>query len=836
MNRIILFNFILAAIFILLAVPKAQSQPITQTIKGTVYDIQTREPLIGATVVIRDSEPLMGASTDAGGHFLISRVPLGRHSLQVNYIGYEPVIIPEVMATSGREVVVDIGLRQSISEMGEVVITPEIRKNKPLNAMATVSSRSFSVEETRRYAGGMDDPARLVSAYAGVAVGNVQDNAIIVRGNSPKGISWRVEGVEIPTPHHLPGGNVTGGGAVTIFSSQMLANSDFHTSAFPAEFGNALAGVFDMNLRTGNSTVHQHTFQAGTLGLDIASEGPVVSGSNASYLFNYRYSTLGLLTDLNVIPTDQQFRYQDLSFKFNLPTRKAGTFSLWGLGGIDKALQPLETNPLVWENDWDRVSFDWGFEMGAIGLSHRLLTGKRTYINTTLAATGIRNQMETIRQDDDLVAHDDLTAIDNSGKLSIGSYISHTFSPRVTTQTGMTVKRLQYNLAISSTIDSDPSSYRDVVDERGNSHEVEFYTQWRWDLAHNLVLNTGVNSGYFALNNAFWVDPRIALRLDLTGSHSVSLGYGKHSQREELKVYLVRAEANRAAALANPDIHSNFDALANPDIHPKPSALSNADIHPSPSALANADIHPNSSTLPNTDLRLSGAHHFVLAYDWQISDNMRLKIEPYAQFLFDAPGIADSSFSMINYKQDWAFSDVLVNNSIGRNVGLDVTFERFLHKGYYFLVTGSVFSSRYKGGDGEWRNTRFNKSYVANALVGREFALKDSRTILGVNTRINVVGGERVSPVLTEKSREHELVFFDESRAFSNQLPSTVYADLSVTWRMNRPGYSSIWAVQVKNLLGRAMPEGYNYSYKTENVELDKSVVVVPSISYTIEF
>ncbi|MBP3193528.1 TonB-dependent receptor [Natronogracilivirga saccharolytica] len=835
MNRIQLFNFLLAAILMLFIVPKSNSQPvaqstqtqttpITQTIKGNVYDAQTMEPLIGATVIIRDSEPLLGASTDARGNFHISRVPLGRHSLQVNYIGYEPVIIPEVMATSGREVVVDIGLRQSISELGEVIITPEIVKNKPLNSMATVSSRSFSVEETRRYAGGMDDPARLVSAYAGVAVGNVQNNAIIVRGNSPKGISWRVEGVEIPTPHHFAGGNVAGGGIVTLFSSQMLDNSDFHTSAFPAEYGNALAGVFDMNLRTGNSTVHQHTFQAGTMGLDIASEGPVVPGSSASYLFNYRYSTLGLLTDLNLIPTDQEFRYQDLSFKFNMPTRNAGTFSLWGVGGIDKAFEPLQTDPQMWDNDWDRVSFDWGIEMGAVGLSHRILTGKRTYVNTTLAATGIRNRMETVRQDDDLVAHDDLSAIDNSGNLSIGSYISHTFSPRFTTQTGLTVKRLQYNLDINSTLESDPSTYRNLVDERDHSHVVEFYTQSRWSLSQNLLLNAGVNTGYFALNEAFWVDPRIALRLNLSGSHSVSLGYGRHSQREELKVYLVRAEANRSDALADTDIHSNSSALADTDIHSNPSAL------------ANADIQLNSSTLPNVDLRLSGAHHFVLAWDWQVSDNMRLKIEPYAQFLFDAPGIADSSFSMINYQQDWAFSDVLENNSIGRNVGLDVTFERFLHRGYYFLVTGSVFSSRYKGGDGVWRNTRFNKGYVANALVGREFAFRDSRRILGVNTRLNFIGGERVSPVLEEKSRERELVFFDETRAFSNQLASTVYADLSVTWRMNRPGYSSIWALQVKNMLGRATAEGYNYNYKTESVELDKSVIVVPSISYKIEF
>jgi hypothetical protein len=788
MKRNIFFNHILAAVLMFMIAPGAYAQTVSQTVKGNVFDIQTKETLIGATVIILGSEPLMGTSTDIDGNFNLSRVPLGRHSIRVNYIGYEPVIIPEVLVTSGREAVVNIGLRRSISELDEVTVTPEIMKNKPLNSMATVGSRSFSVEETRRYAGGLDDPARLVSAYAGVTVGNIQDNAIIVRGNSPKGISWRVEGVEIPAPHHLAGGNVAGGGLVTLFSSQMLANSDFHTSAFPAEYGNALAGVFDMNLRTGNSQKHERTFQAGTMGLDVASEGPMPFGNNASYLFNYRYSTLGLLTDVNVIPSDQQIRYQDLSFKFNLPTKKAGTFSLWGIGGIDKALQPLETDPDVWENDWDRVTFDWGIQMGAVGLTHRMLTGRRTYINTTLAATGIRNRMETERQDDDLVPHADLVAIDNSGKLSFGSYISHTFSPRFSTQTGITLKRLQYNLDINSTIDSDPSTYRNVVLDEGYSYATEFYTQLSYNLSQNLVVNTGVNGGYFDLNNSLSIDPRVAFSLDLNNGHSLSIGYGKHSQMEDLKIYMVRSEEN------------------------------------------------GNISFPNKDLGLSKAHHFVLAYDWQINNNLRFKLEPYVQFLYDAPGIADSSYSMINYKQDWAFGDALENNSTGRNIGVDVTFERFLNKGYYFLITGSVFSSRYKADDGIWRNTRYNKNFVANALVGREFAFRDNQRILGVNTRFNVVGGERVSPVLTEKSMERELVFFDEVQAFKNQLPSTIYADLSVTYRVNRSRHSSIWALQVKNLLGAATAEGYNYNYKTQSVTLDKSVVVIPSISYTIEF
>ena len=788
MKPFLFIPFFMFPLYLLFALQPVEAQNITQTIKGNIYDIQTKETLIGASVIIQNSNPLIGASTDLNGNFTLLRAPLGRHSIQVNYIGYDPVIIPEVLVTSAREVVLNIGLRQTIYEMDVLTVTPETIKSKPLNTMATVSSRSFSVEETRRYAGGLDDPARLVSAFAGVAVGNVQDNAIIIRGNSPKGVSWRIEGVEIPSPHHMAGGNVAGGGIVTMFSSQMLANSDFHTSAFPAEYGNALAGVFDMNLRNGNSDRYEHTFQAGTLGLDFASEGPLSSSSKASYLFNYRYSTLGLLTDFNVIPTDQQIRYQDLSFKFNIPTKKAGTFSFWGMGGIDRMRQPLETDPTIWENDWDRVTFDWNIQMGATGISHRLLTGRRTYINTTIAATGIRNSMDTKRQDDTLIPHPDLVAKDNSGKLSIGSYISHTFNPRLSTQTGITLKRLSYNLDMNSTIDSAPETFRNIVNENGYSYATEFYTQASYNLTQNLVLNAGVNTSYFALNNAYSIDPRVALRWDVNNNHSISLGYGKHSQMEELKIYLVKKEENGVV------------------------------------------------TTPNKNLGLSQAHHFVLAYDWQMNDNLRLKVEPYVQLLYNAPGIADSSYSMINYKQDWAFSNALENNSIGRNVGVDVTFERFLNKGYYFLITGSVFSSRYKADDGIWRDTRYNKGFVANALIGREFSFSDNRKVLGINTRVNIAGGERVSPVLHEKSAERQLVFFDETRAFENQLPTSIYLDLTMTYRANRARYSSVWAFQVKNILAQSMAEGYNYNYKTQSVTLDKSVVIIPSISYKIEF
>lgn len=777
--------FSLTVLLLLSFAQPSNARQLQQTIKGNVYDIETQTPLTGATVVILDSNPIYGTTTDLEGNFVMSKIALGRQSLKVSYMGYEPAVIPNVMVTSGKEVVLNVGLKQSISEMEGVTVSASIRKDIPLNSMATNSARSFTVEETRRYAGGLDDPARMVSAFAGVTTGNIQDNAIIVRGNSPKGISWRLEGVEIPTPHHFPAGNVAGGGIVTVFSSQMLANSDFFTSAFPAEYGNATAGVFDMKLRNGNFDKREHTFQAGVLGIDLSSEGPLANGSNASYLFNYRYSTFGLLTDINVIPTNQALRYQDLSFKFNFPTKKAGVFSLWGIGGMDSMTQPEETNPELWETDWDRVTFDWDVQMGAMGLSHRFIIGRKTYIGSIIAATGLKNKNVTFRLDDDLELRPDLHASDNSGKVSFGSYINHKFSPRHTNKTGANYKILLYTLDINSTQENRPETFRNNVDENGSSNAVEFYSQSKYDLSESVTLNAGVNASYFGVNKEWSVDPRFGLRWGINNRHALSVGYGKHSQMEDLKIYF---------------------------------------------------INPEPSVQPNKNLELSQAHHLVLGYDWKITGNHRLMVEAYYQRINDAPGIADSSYSLINFKQDWFFNSILENNSSGKNAGIDVTFERFLNKNYYYLITGSLFNSRYKGDDGVWRDTRFNKGFVVNGLFGKEFFFQENNKVLGLNSRFTYVGGERYSPLLIEESREEKREIFDETRAFEEQLPSTFTVDFTVTYRNNHRNYSGVWALQVKNLLGANMYHGRYYNLRDDEFQMDKEVVIVPSLSYKVEF
>jgi len=321
----------IALLIIIAAIKSACLSQAVQTIKGVIVDKESQIPLPGVNIIIEGTSPLIGTITSEKGYYSIPDIPIGTYTVTASYIGYEKSINQHILIGAGKQVVLNIALNENSTLLHEVKVKPKrTAKNETVNSMSIISGRRFSVEDTRRYAGGLADPARMVSAFAGVSAGNMQDNAIIVRGNNPKYIGWHLEGVEIPNPNHFSSINVIGGGFVTIFSNQLLANSDFFTGAFPAEYGNVLSGVFDMRLRNGNRDKREYTIQAGLMGLDFAAEGPFIKGKDASYLVNYRYSTIALIQDVGLTTLDGVLKYQDATFKIDLPTRKFGKFSFFG--------------------------------------------------------------------------------------------------------------------------------------------------------------------------------------------------------------------------------------------------------------------------------------------------------------------------------------------------------------------------------------------------------------------------------------------------------------------------------------------------------------------------
>lgn len=752
-----------------------------QTIRGMVVDGDSKYPIPYATVRLSDKEG-MGTTTDSLGRFTIPQVPVGRHTVEAAFMGYEPGIFREILVTSAKEVYLEIPLKESVNELSEVVVRARTNKEEAMNKMATTGARMLSVEEASRYAGGFDDPARLVSAFAGVAP-SVSSNGISIHGNAPHLLQWRLEDVEIPNPNHFADIATLGGGILSSLSSQVLGNSDFFTGAFPAEYGNAVSGVFDMKLRNGNNQKNENTIQVGIMGIDVASEGPLSKKHKASYIFNYRYSTTGLL-NLDGGTMD----YQDLNFKLNFPTKMAGTFSVWGTSLIDKFKSDMERNPEKWEYLGDRSESRDKQYMAAGGISHRYFFNSDASLKTTVAATYSQLDGGASMFNHALESTPYMDLESRHTNLILTSTFNRKFSNRFTNKTGFTYTAMFYdmNLAIAP---YEAQLLETVSKGDGNTSLISAYNSSSVGLSDRWTLNAGIYGQYLTLNNKWSVEPRAGLKWQVTPKATFALAYGIYSRMEKMDVYFVKTKST-----GNQSVNKNLD--------------------------------------------FTKAQHIMLSFGYKISDRMNLKIEPYVQFLHDVPVMADSSYSVLN-RSDFYVEDALVNKGRGRNIGIDITLERFLEKGLYYMISGSLFDSRYRGGDGVWYNTKFNRNYVINGLIGKEWMLgRNKQNILSINLKLTLQGGDRYSPIDMEATMKHpdKEVQYDERKAFSKQYSPMLIGNYTVSYRINKKKVSHEFAVKGLNFMGTKEHYGHEYNVKTGKIDATDGSTVLTNVSYKLEF
>lgn len=777
-------GILFAVLFFLIASNASLAQKIHQTIRGKVTDVALQSPLPGANVVILKTNPPIGAMTDNEGNYKIENVPLGRYDLQASYIGYEPIIIKEIVVGSGKEVIINFNLKESLINMEDIEVKAVSSKEQPLNYMAIVSSRQLNMEEASRYAGGFDDPSRLAASFAGVA-GDLVSNGIVIRGNSPKGLLWRMEGVEISNPSHFANVVGFGAGGITALSSQMLANSDFYTGAFPAEYGNALSGVFDIQLRTGNNETRENTFKLGIVGTDISMEGPFVKGSPSSYLFNYRFSTYSLISSL--LPENAaSISYHDLCFKLNFPTSHLGTFSFWGIAAFDKSGDKADKDPIKWEYEQDNEEDENELGMGALAFNHKIILGKSAFLFSSISASGNSLWWDVDKLDNTLNFYAKNRVSSLTWKASLSSTANIKFSPRHSNKTGLTLNRNFYDVDIKH-YEKEAGGLLQIVNENGHGDLLQAFSESNLMLSDDITFNLGVNFQYFTLNKNNAVEPRAGVKWAFAKNQSLSAGYGLHSQLEMIGIYMAQRET------------------------------------------------PNGIERPNKNLGFSKAHHFAMAYEIMLNENLRFRVEPYYQYLFNVPVVADSSFSILNLEKDFFFNDALVNEGEGRNVGVDITFERFLSGGYYYMITGSIFDSKYKGGDGVERDSRFNKNFVGKILGGKEWIIGE-KNVFSFNVRLTFQKGDRISPVDYAASQASQEAKYNEYAAFESRKPDVFYGDMTVSYRINGKTTASIISLQVINLFGEKEFFGHRYNFKTGLIEDYAETTVVPNLSYKLEF
>lgn len=756
----------------------------TQMVKGVVVDKNSRNPIPYATVALLNAVPVIGVTTDTLGYFFLPNVPVGRHDIEIRCIGYEPAILKEVLVGSSKEVVLDIHLQENLLELKEVTVKPTLNKTEPLNSMAIAGGRMLSVEEASRYAGGMDDPARLVSSFAGVTA-NVGNNGIVVRGNAPKFLQWRMEDVEIPNPNHFADVTSFGGGGLTALSSQVLGNSDFFTGTFPAEYNNALSGVFDMYLRNGNNTRYEHTALISFLGIEAASEGPFKKGYNGSYLFNYRYSTLSLLSPLQPEDADGT-DYQDLSFKLFFPTRKAGNFSVWGIGLIDHSGTVAEKDKNKWQYEQDMENQDVKQYSGALGLNHKINIKKTAFLKTTMALTVSGLNMYTEQMNEQVLLVPKNVIKTTNWNFVLSSVLQRRYSEHHTNRTGIRITGLKYDLFMQDAQKRE-NELQTLINKTGFSSLFTAYSTSTFRFTNQWSMNAGINAQYFTLNGNYTIEPRVSLKYQFMPNHSFSLAYGMHSRLEMLNYYFMEKEGEKV----------------------------------------------------NKDLDFTKAHHFSLGYDLNIGENKHLKIEPYMQFLYNIPIISDSTYSFVNLQgnDDWFLSEQLINAGKGINYGIDITFEKYMSHGYYYMLTASIFNSLYKTTKNKWYNTRYNRNFVLNFLAGKEWMLgKNHQNILGINSRVTFQGGDRYSPVNESASLKQQDAIYDESNPYSKQLSPVLLGHLTVSYKINKKRVSHEFAAKILNITGYKDYYGHRYNYVTHQVDEEREANIIPNISYKIEF
>ena len=751
----------------------------------------------GVAVVISlpgSTSPLTAMETDAEGYYSLKNIPVGKIDILFTGTGYESVWHQNIPLNAGKELVINVEMSESVQSLTEAVVRGQRDRLKPVNEMANaVSGRTFSVAEAERYAGAINDISRMAQNFAGVSTPSDASNDIVIRGNSPFGLLWRLEGVDIFNPNHFSDGGATGG-PVSMVNVNALANSDFYTSAFPAEYANAYSGVFDLKLREGNYDKIEFTGQIGINGVEAGIEGPISKKWRASYLLNYRYSFLDVLSAMgfNFGTGSAVPRYQDWTAKINVPTPKTGTFSFFSIGGVSKI--EMENGESSFYNYADDMRNRGN--MGVLGLKHSMSINSKTSYTFSLTASSslfyaeidtlnptslIKERMQEARLEREFY----------TAQLTFNTKVSS----RLSLRTGVVGKLLRYKF-ISA--DYAQTTYPKDVNEVGATFLGQAYVEGMYRPTPKITVTAGVNGQFLVLNQTYNIDPRVGVSYKITPSHEVNVGYGLHSQTQGLEIYMTKQFSQAV------------------------------------------DYYPNK------DLKMTKSHHFVLGYQWRIAPTTRLKVEGYYQYLYNLPvDLYEPYYSLVNLDGlDFnKYGRIFVSEGTGENIGLELTLERFLSQGWYYLGTFSLFDSNFVSTDNGpiVRNTRYNGNYVLNLTGGKEFELKaassaKNRWSVGVDGKFVIAGGQRYIPVDVEASNAYGQVVYRYNQAYEPQLPYYMRMDLKIWAKINQPKITHEFGLEARNITDRQNIYQYRYDAKAQDMVSTYQTGLFPLAYYRITF
>lgn len=778
------------------------AQNKTQIVRGSVIDRITRQPIVGASVQITGNT--QGSITDASGLFSIPNVAIGRRSIKCSSIGYETYASEEFILNSAKEVVLTVELREATGDLQEVKVTASQNTSRPVNDLAFVSARSFTVEETERIPASVNDPGRMALAYPGVKAGRDEnENKIVVRGNSPFGILWRLEGIDVPNPNHFaqPG---SGGGGITVFSAQLLSRSDFFTGGMPAEYGNAITGAFDIRFREGNQQKREYRTKLGLLGLDFSTEGPIAKG-RSSYLVNYRYSTLGLLSQMGFYLVGERVSnlFQDLSFNVAFHSKDGKkTTTLFGLGGLSTEhyfpVEDPEKRVLGKADNWeDRLR---PANMGAMGLTHTSNINEKSSLKYVVAVIGssIKRYSDTLSIKDERFRYD--TQSYKEFRLAGSVAYNYKFSNKTRLKTGAILNYIDFDFFKETAARKSVSDINQLnagrqvsVSGSGSTQTAQAYAQLVQNVGKGLTLNAGFHLMHLFLNNTSSVEPRLSIQYRSPDAHTFSFAYGLYSQLLPMSAYFYTRKDTIAGVI--------------------------------------------SESKPNKNLSFPRSNHFILSYNYVTTGLWKFSAEAYYQLLNKVPveTKAGSAYWMLNYADNFP-EFAVVSKGKGRNYGIDLSVERFFSKKYYLVLTGSLFDARYQTIDDKWYNSSFNDKFSTALTFGREFMFKNG-SVFQIGGRSIFNGGFRYTPLNETASAKEKTYIILKGADYSLQAPAYFRIDGRVSYRTNRRKYATVVSLDVQNATNKINVTSVQYNSVENRLEPRKTGNgLVPVLSFQIDF
>ena len=765
----------------------------TQDLSGVVSDMVSHKKLEGVLIYIVDKEQAFSTTSDRDGKFKFSNVPLGRHSLVYSFLGYNTFQSEAILLTSAKSLHLEIELQEGVFSLNEIVVAPNQQDNEPVNNFAFLSARSFSADETDRIAASVNDPGRMALAYAGVTQGtDDNENEILIRGNSAFGMLWRLEGVDIPNPNHFARVGTSGGG-ITAFSNQVIKRSDFFTGAMPASYGNALSGAMDVQFRKGSNTNAQHRFKFGLLGLELGSEGPI-KRSKSSYLFNYRYSTLGILSSLgiNIFSSRRINIFQDLSFNFAFNPNEKHQFTVWGLGGLSKEQRVPVDNPL--ERDSLELShFEDRFrntDLGIIGATYKNLINDKSSLKISLAGVGSRIARDYYVLDENNNRFNQKDERHIEKRLVVNAIYTSKLNQDLLLKAGLQANYIidyeffRKSLARELVLTTDPLENNVLIDGRGSTFTLQPYALLQKQI-NRLTFNVGAHFLYLGLNNTSSIEPRLSMQYRLDKQKTVSIAYGIYSKHLPLGTYFFR----------------------------------------------------DATGFPNRKIPLIKSQHLIAAYKQKTKTGWTFSTEVYFQRLKDVPVALNESdfFWMLNNRNTLIDREV-VSDGKGENYGLDLAVEKFFSNQFFFLVNGSIFRSFFYPKNGERYHTNFSGNFASTLTTGREFRTKKGNRFQ-VGTRIIYNGGHRYSPLNFEASMDEMDLVPDFENFNSLQIPNYFRIDTRVAYQFNTSKTAGTISLDIQNVLNKTNYSGVNYIAETNALDFDDhSGGLVPVLAFELDF